>query len=164
MKPPFVLVVAALMVVIASVVSCAQTADEAPDEAGLSNEGRDQIGQMLVEWEHDWVNSVREGDPSVLERILAPDFIYTVGTGEVREKSSFIASAVSDDFTYESFEIEDVEVRWYTDEVVVITGTALWSGEDAAGELYEGRSRWTNVFVERDGEWRVVVGHSTPVD
>ena len=164
MKPTFVLVVATLMVVTASAASCARAADEARDEAALSSKQRDQIGQMLVEWEHDWVNSVREGDPSVLERILAADFIYTVRTGEVREKSSFIAAAVSDDFTYESFEIDDVEVRWYTDEVVVITGTALWSGQDSAGELLEGRSRWTNVFVERDGEWRVVVGHSTPVD
>ncbi len=119
---------------------------------------------MLVEWEQDWVNSVQEGDPSVLERILAPDFIYTVGTGEVRAKSSFIAAAVSDDFTYESFEIDDVEVRWYTDEVVVITGTARWAGQDSDGQSSSGTSRWTNVFVERKGEWKVVVGHSTPVN
>ncbi len=160
MKSSFALFASALLAA-GVVAACAPSAEE---EAGLSAEQRDQIGRMLMQWEHDWVNSVREGNPSVLERILAPDFIYTVGTGEVREKSSFIASAVSDDLTFESFEIEDVEVRWYTDEVVVITGTALWAGQDSDGVSSVGTSRWTNVFVERDGEWQVVVGHSTPVD
>ena len=163
MKSSSALIVSSVLAV-AVVTACAQTAEEAPEEAGLSAEQRNQIGQMLVENSNDWGNSVREGDPSVLERILAPDFIYTVNSGEVHDKASFIALWVNDDFTFDSFGSDDVEVRWYTDEVVVITGTVLWSGQDSDGNSLGGKARWTNVYVERDGEWQVVVGHSTAVE
>jgi len=69
------------------------------------------------------------GDLSALDRILADGFIYTVDDGTVHDKASFIALGADDPVSYTRYEIGETSVRWYADNVVVIT-TSATAGAD----------------------------------
>jgi len=150
-----------LLVLSVVVAACAPAEDGAQARAPLTADNKAEIEAMLLGWENDWVEAYRTGDLSVLERIFAPDFIYTIDSGELHDKASFIALGADDPNTYTTFETSDMTVRWYADNVVVITGTATSAGTDAEGNEVSGAGSWTNVFVEREGQWQVVVGHAS---
>jgi hypothetical protein len=139
------------------VVACSPAADQV-SPAPLTVEEKTEIEAMLLGLENEWGEAYRTGDLSVFERIFAPDFIYTIN-GELHDKASFIALGAN--VAYTTFETGDMAIRWYADNVVVITGTDAWVGTDAEGNEVSGADYWTNVFVERDGEWQVVVGHAS---
>jgi len=151
----------ALAVVLAA--ACGPAVDETvPPPDVLSQADRDQVEQMLLGWEQEWVDAYLTGDLSALERILADDFIYTIDDGTVQDKASFIALGADDPISYTRYDLGEMSVRWYAD-VVVITGTASSVGTDADGDTVSGAGVWTNVFVQRDGQWQCVVGHSTAI-
>jgi len=151
------------VVVIVIVMVACKPASNNPAPESLTQADRKQVEEMLLGWENEWVNGYVTRDLSVLERILAADFIYTVDSGEVHDKASFIALGADDPISYTRFETSEMSVRWYGDAVVVITGRAFSVGTDADGREVTGTGAWTNVFVRRQGEWRCVVGHSTDV-
>jgi hypothetical protein len=62
--------------------ACTPEVDQGETQvAALSQAERDEIEQRLLGWTDRWVNTMLTGDLSVFERILAPDFIYTVNNG-----------------------------------------------------------------------------------
>ena len=91
--------------------ACAPAEDAAQAGAALTTEEKVEIETMLLGWENDWVEAYRTGDLSVLERIFAPDFIYTIDTGELHDKASFIALGANDPNTYTTYETGDMTVR-----------------------------------------------------
>ncbi|UCG88412.1 MAG: nuclear transport factor 2 family protein [Gemmatimonadota bacterium] len=140
--------------------ACTPEVDQgATQAAALSQAERDSIGEMLMQWERDWQNGDLTGDPLVLERILAPDFIYTIHNGDVHDKASFIGLRATSPVTLTSFENQRMSVHWYADNVAVVVGLTAGTGTDADGADLSWSNAWTNVFVQRDGEWQCVVGH-----
>jgi uncharacterized protein (TIGR02246 family) len=76
---------------------------------------------------------------------------------------SYVALHDSNPVTLTHLENGEITIRWYGDNVVVLTGTTTGMGTDAEGTQASGSSAWTMVNVQRDGEWQCVVGHSTPI-
>ncbi len=139
-------------------VACAPTDGSAP--AAMTDADRASIQEQLYQMEYDWVGAYESGDLSALDRIFADDFIYTVNDGTLYDKTDFIALAEQDPIEYDSVTIESMETRWYGSTAVVTgSGTNYWT-ED--GVVSSDPGVFTNVFVERDGRWQVVVGHSSP--
>ena len=54
---------------------------------------------------------------------------------------------------------EDVQVRQHGD-IAVITGTSVQAAI-SDGKPWEGRFRFTRVWVQRDGHWQMVASHSS---
>ncbi len=146
----------ALAILAAVTLVCAPPADPDP---GLTDAERAAIEDQLRQMEYDWVGAYESGDFAALDRIFAEDFIYTIPDGTVHDKTSFIALAEQDPIDYDSVRIESLELRWYGS-TPVITGIAssFWTVD---GAVQQDRGQFTNVFVERDGRWQVVVGHSS---
>ena len=130
----------------------------------LSADDRAEAAETLVAWESEWAAAFVSKDFGVLDRILAPDFIYTLDTGDVVEKGAFIESARNDPDTFTRFDLSDMEARWYSDDVVVITGASSTEVRDVEGNVVRGNARWTNVFLQRDGQWQCAVGHGSEVE
>ena len=136
------------------------TTPDAGDATAMTEAERASIEERLYEMEHDWVNAYETGDLSALHRIFADDFIYTVNDGTLYDKAGFIALAEQDPIDYDSITIDSMATRWYANTAVVTgRGTDYWT-EDGVTRTSAGV--FTNVFVERDGLWQVVVGHSSP--
>lgn len=137
------------------------TAEDATDELPEAAAAQDRaaVEEMLLGREREWVQGNLDSDPSVLQRILASDFIYTVPDGTVHDKNSFIQATMG--ITWTSIEIEEMVVRWYSDDLVVITGTDSSAGRLPDGTEFGGRAAWTNIFLRRDGEWKCMLGAAT---
>ena len=117
--------------------------------------------QALVELERDWNEAFYEKDVTVIERLLADEFIATYDDGNRGDKAKELAlaenfnqqveSAVQDEFTVKIY--GDTAVVWFTLQVVgfkegLRTGVTL---------------RYADVWVKRDGRWQCVSSQSTRV-
>ena len=148
----------ALVLCSTSFLACAPTEADAP--IAMTDADRASIQDQLYQMEYDWVGANESGDVGALDRIFADDFIYTVNDGTVYEKSEFIALGGQNPIQYDSVRIESMETRWYGSTAVVTgIGVDYWT-ED--GVVQRDAGQFTNVFVELNGRWQVVVGHSSP--
>jgi ketosteroid isomerase-like protein len=130
-------------------------------DTAMTDADRAMIEEQLIQMEHDWTGAYESGDLSALHRIFAEDFIYTVNDGTLYDKAGFISLAEENPIDPDSVRVEDYEIRWYgSTPVVTGVGATYWTDEE--GVVQRDAGQFTNVFVERDGQWQVVVGHSSP--
>ena len=100
--------------------------------------------------------AIKQGDEKTLDRIYADDFSGIAGSGQIINKEQLMAV----------FKRNDPRVVFTTDEITVrIFGkTALFigllMGRTSDGEVVSA-SRFTHVFVRRNGRWECVAGQST---
>ena len=151
----------ALIVVLLAGCAPAATEPAAGEEQGLTDQDRQAVEETLFQYEHEWGETGFSRDRAALDRFLADDLVYTLDTGEVVGKEAMIDLAVNDPNVYETIDLTDLEAHWYADNVVLVTGANSSTGTDAEGNAITPAGRFTNVFMERDGQWQIVVGHYT---
>ncbi len=101
-----------------------------------------------------------EGNRSFIEQILADDWSVTDLTARVLTKAEVLEEAFgSKDRQVVSMQIDDVRVRPFGDWAIV-TGRTQVAGE-YQGEVAEVMLRFTDVFLNRNGRWQVVVSQAT---
>ena len=118
-----------------------------------------QAVAQLVRHEQHIGRAIAEGDASVLDDLLAAEFIATTPDGTVLTKQEVIVSLFSPAYEIESFENTDIDVRFYGDAAVVVARGIVrgrYNGQDASGQF-----RYTRVWVQRDGRWSAVAAHSS---
>ena len=71
--------------------ACAPSGDGGA--AVMTDADRAAIEEQLYQMESDWVAANESGDVSVLDRLFAEDFIYTIDDGTLYLKEAFIALA-----------------------------------------------------------------------
>ncbi|CAN5339730.1 hypothetical protein BH10ACI1_BH10ACI1_28440 [soil metagenome] len=102
-------------------------------------------------------------DKAFFERIEAEEFIFTDSGGGITTKSEDIASLDKPpgEFKLVSYEVDEMKVMIYG-KTAVVTGriTTKLQGKDR--EIIS-QSRFTDVFVKRDGRWQIVAGHSSRI-
>jgi ketosteroid isomerase-like protein len=102
------------------------------------------------------------GDASALDRLLADDFmIIDVMSGSEHPKAAFIEAIEQRQVQFEAITPSEVRVRLYP-------GTALVTGRTEMrgrfGETpFTTKSRYTHVYVLKDGSWRLVGAQGTPI-
>lgn len=108
----------------------------------------------------EWVAALLQRDTASLERIMAPDCIFTYAL-EGDSTEQFIADIGSGDLAVESMTRDNVEVRVFG-QTAVLTGTdtTKWQYK---GHIIEGYYRTMLVFAERDGLWQVVAIQACPI-
>src|SRR5215203_1848754 len=81
--------------------------------------------------------------------------------GRVVGKEQALASFRSGERAWEEAHSDEHDVRIYGD-IAVVTGR--WRARGAnAGQPFDYAARYVSVWVEHDGEWRMVSYHSTPI-
>jgi ketosteroid isomerase-like protein len=108
----------------------------------------------LVEIEHTWLRAVEQQDAAALACILADEFEEADFEGALISRSTMLARAAKprkgDD------ELEDLHAHVYGDVAYVRgIGVHVENGRPA------GKSRFTDIFVYRDGRWQCVAGHES---
>jgi ketosteroid isomerase-like protein len=99
-------------------------------------------------------------DTSAIEQIVADDFVGTSSSGKTGDKATLLAEAKRDTNTYTSAASSDMTVRMFGPGVAVVTGIATETGKSKAGKTFSHTYRFTDTWVERDGEWRCVAAHA----
>ena len=144
--------VAAMTIAVVCVVSAA---DKMPDKQGGS------VEQSIMRIEHELLTALLKGDASAEERYFADTYIFTDPDGFVQNKSQAIADLKSGDLKLQSATLDDSKVQVYGDTAIVTFSSkdkGTYKGKDISGN-----TRWTDVFVKKNGRWQVVATHGSPV-
>jgi hypothetical protein len=115
---------------------------------------REQAEQEVVRLADAWANAELRGDTTLLERILADDYIGIGPLGFMLTKQEWLARHETGDLKYESFNLDEVKVRVYNDAAVLIgrqVQNATYRGNSIPGQF-----RITLVFVHQQGQWQLV--------
>ena len=114
----------------------------------------------LKELEQSWEGSLVTHDIAVIEKIVADDFVGTSSSGKIGSKATLLAEARTDKSVYKSAVSEEISVHSFGPNVAVVTGIARESGKTASGKSFSHAYRFTDTWVERNGEWQCVAAHA----
>ncbi|MCA1616913.1 MAG: nuclear transport factor 2 family protein [Acidobacteria bacterium] len=132
--------------------------EEAPDAPARPS--REDSEQSLIALERKWMEAVKLRDASVLSQIVSDDFTLVSPrlAVAVGERDKYFEHALRD-LNLASYEFDELTVRLYG-RAAVVSGR-LKQTATAAGEDWGGTYLITDVWVSRDGFWRVVSRHAS---
>lgn len=108
----------------------------------------------LVQIEHTWVRAVEQHDTAALSCLLADEFEEADFDGSLINRSTMLASATKPSNGHD--ELTDLHAHLYGDVAYVRgIGVHLVNGQPT------GKTRFTDIFVYRDGRWQCVAGHDS---
>jgi ketosteroid isomerase-like protein len=120
----------------------------------------DSGAARIKELESRWEATLLSHDSTAIEKIVADDFIGTSSSGKTGDKATLLAEAKRDTNTYTSAVSSDMTVRMFGPTVAVVTGIAKETGKTKAGKTFTHTYRFTDTWVERNGEWQCVAAHA----
>ena len=111
--------------------------------------------------EYKWQEAIREHDVSMLNELLASDFVGTSSTGRVGSKTTLLSALRRDKNTYNSVEARGMSVRTPSDDVAIVTGVTREAGTTPDGKRFRTSRRFTDTWVKRNEKWRCVASQTT---
>ena len=117
--------------------------------------------QELMKVENDWKQAVVKRDGPALRRLYADEYISTDTEGMVWNKTEDVEIDTTGVSRLTAYNLDDVKIRFYGD-VAVVTGRATSKGT-LFGRAASAQSRFTDIFVNRDGRWQCVATQATPI-
>jgi ketosteroid isomerase-like protein len=112
--------------------------------------------------EEAWVNAIIQKNVEVLDRVVADDFVGVSPNGEPYTKQEAIEDIRSGMYAVEAMDLENVKVHVLGDLAIV----TYYQKEKSTFDKQDcsGRYIFTDVWVNRDDDWKVVSSHGTPVE
>lgn len=117
-------------------------------------------GELLA-IDASWNTLRLKSDVAGLDKLLAADWVLTHSDGKVQTKADYLDELAKRSRSNQAIGNEDVRLRRYGD-TAVVTGTSVQSGV-SNGQPWNGRFRFTRVWVQRDGHWMMVASHSSRI-
>ena len=111
--------------------------------------------ETLLTLNEDYIRSVQRSDVDRFEQILADDFIATLSDGQLLDRRAFLAHA-AEPVAIGNITAHDVNVRLMGDFAIVHARTTFTLPDGRAGE-----GRYTDIWAQRNGQWRAVAAHVT---
>lgn len=109
----------------------------------------------LIRAIEDLAESYKQRDPAAIDRFLAEDFTLADQDGKLYDRAGALALWAQVHMARSA--LEDLRVRHYGE---VAIATYLWKMEAmVAGKEVSGTYRLTDVWIKRDGIWRLVASH-----
>lgn len=118
-----------------------------------------QTPATLEQADAAWNQLRLHGDAGALAPLLAEDWLLTHSDGRVQHKADYLQELATRQRRNTRIDNEDVQIRRYGD-TAVITGTSVQAAI-SDGKPWQGRFRFTRVWVQREGNWQMVASHSS---
>ena len=125
-----------------------------------SRNQRSSVEQAIRRLDNERIQAQIGADVVTLDRIYADDFVGIGPSGTVRTKTQVISDFTSGDLKFQSITTDEVQVRVY-ENTAVETGLSTMVGQDK-GKPVPRDTRFTRVWVEQQGRWRLVANHYSP--
>jgi hypothetical protein len=122
----------------------------------------DQIKKDLLEIERQIGRANFECDYKYFDRIEAEEFFFTGPSGDNETKQQDMAGEKDCHKFGGTYDLDETRISVYGNSAVV-TARVTISGKNKEGKDFTHRSRFTDVFVWRDGRWQIVAGHSSKI-
>ena len=126
------------------------------------NMSKDKYGAIVQATDKQFFDALIRSDTETLDRILSDDLIIIdVMRGAETTKPEFVGAIGSGLVQFDKIEIRDNRVRLY-DSTAVITGqTRLTLRFNGISSVIS--SRYTHVYCELEGQWRLVSAQGTSI-
>jgi ketosteroid isomerase-like protein len=121
-----------------------------------------EIRDDLIRIEREIGRANLECDFKYFDQIEADDFVFTDASGSLSTKKEDLAGEKDCRKFAGSYDLDQTEVRLYGN-TAVVTSRVTIAGTGRDGKPVNRRSRFTDVFVWRDGRWQIVAGHSSRI-
>jgi ketosteroid isomerase-like protein len=117
-----------------------------------------KVAQWVRELDRQRFEAQIKKDTARLNQLLADDLIYTHSSAVVETKPEFVANVANGKWDYRQANLSNVQVR-------VMGQTAIITGRGDLVMANNGQPQnvnllFTNVYVKRKGQWRMVSWHS----
>lgn len=116
---------------------------------------QDEVAQA----EKAWAAAVIKGDVAALDRLLAPELIYTHSSGVVEDRKAYFGRIKSGGLKYESIEHEEITVKPYGDAAILHCKVRMKGVSD--GQPFNTSAVMTHVWVKQGGAWRLAAHQTT---
>src|ERR1041384_3816444 len=117
---------------------------------------QDSTSRALLPLEDEWPAALVRRDARVFERLLADGFIYTEDD-RTAGRAAVMRDLVQGTDTVTSAHNERSEVHPFGT-TAVVTGWLVMQGHGPGGR-FDRRYRFTDVWMQRNGGWRIVAAH-----
>jgi hypothetical protein len=127
-------------------------------------ENEERNTQALMQLERDIGKANIDSDYAFFDRVEAAEFTFTDAGGGVTNKKQDLEGLKqppNPDVKLTAYDVDDMNVRLY-DKTAVVTGRVT-TKRLVKGQPMTSQSRFTDVFVWRDGRWQLVAGHSSRI-
>ena len=119
--------------------------------AFAQRDGRDADRAYIRQAESDWAESVASGDCSVVERLLADDFVGVDVDGSHYTRAASLQYCRTHESPFKSNHLRDVVIRFYCD-MAIAQGSESWTLKNGKA----GRFIWTDTWLKQNGKWQIV--------
>ncbi|HSB74493.1 MAG TPA: nuclear transport factor 2 family protein, partial [Terriglobales bacterium] len=126
--------------------------------AGSQKRGEGDQSKILA-LENVWNLAIVHKDVRALDQLLAANFAGTDFDSTFMNKAEFIRSVGEESYHPQQMVNEKVEVHLHSNSAVV-TGIYREKGVNK-GKAYDFRARFTDTWVNEDGEWRCAASHAS---
>lgn len=117
--------------------------------------GQTKDEATLAQIENTWIRAVQQHDTTALGCILADEFEEADFAGSLINRSEMLASAAKRGIVH--FEFLDLHAHLYGD-FAYVRGLGVIRSDDGKRPV---KSRFTDIFVYRNGRWQCVAGHES---
>ena len=128
---------------------------------GQANKQGGNVEETIMRIEKEMLGALLKGDASASQRYNSETIVFTGPDGEFMNKAQLVADIKSGTLKLTSATLDDAKVHVYKDTAVVTYSSndkGTYKGKDISG-----KTRWTDVFVNRNGQWQVVAVHGSRV-
>lgn len=115
--------------------------------------------QMIIDLDKKRMTAMAQKDVAALKTMLCKGLVYTHSTGRQDTKQSLIDNMESGKTVYTSMEPSEVKAQDLGN-AVVLTGVAA-IGVNSNGKPNSFRVRFTDVYENQNGTWRMITWQST---
>jgi uncharacterized protein (TIGR02246 family) len=115
--------------------------------------------KAVEEAERGWARGVTTNDFALLEKVLAPDLVYTHSTGAVDSRDSYIEKLRSGKSRYLKVDYSELKVRLLTPDIALTHCRAVIVTLQE-GKEHSDRLALLHVFKKNGGQWQMVAHQS----
>jgi hypothetical protein len=115
--------------------------------------------QMIIDLDKQRMTAMAQKDVAALKNMICKGLVYTHSSGRQDTKQSLLEGMESGSTVYTSMVPSDVKAQDLGN-AVVLTGVAAIS-VDSKGKSNSFRVRFTDVYENQNGTWRMITWQST---
>ena len=115
--------------------------------------------QMIIDLDKKRMTAMAQKDIAKLNELIADDLVYTHSSARLDTKQSLIGAMEGGKTVYTAVVPSDVKAQDFGD-TVVLTGNARISVNSGGNAMNFG-VRFTDVWVNKSGQWQMVAWQST---
>jgi ketosteroid isomerase-like protein len=117
-------------------------------------DSRDRDVAELTRISDAWDKAIIRKDQKAIADNMAEDFRQIDPRANLETKQSFVAGIMDPRLTIDPYTVEEFEVRLYGDTALLSGRTHMTGKYD--GEVFESNYRYIDVYVRRNGTWKIV--------